>query len=1821
MLSARSETTLRDMASNLSIHLRRNSSQCNNRYSLKNLAYTLTQRRSRFPWRVALSARSVDHLADLLAQDGDGDGPIHPVQALDHTPRLAFVFNGQGAQWFGMGRALMDAYPTYLRTLEACDAAIQRMGATWSLVEELRREKDHSRVDEVRFSMPLSCAVQLGLVRLLAEWGVEPTAVVGHSTGEVAAAFAAGALSLDEAMAVTFCRGQVNGAHVEDEDEAKAIPGLAGSGGMLAVGLGPSEVEPYLKDLADSDKPGKVVIACFNSPSSVTLSGDIAAIDELQQKFQDKDIFARKLKVQAAFHSHRMLPLSEDYGAALSRHMSCAERVFTNSTTFFSTVTGAAIEDARDLGPSYWVTNMVQPVKFTQAVGNMVSGVETTSADGSPVTSNIDFIVELGAHGALAGPIRQILGQPSTKPLGIAYGSCLDRGKDAVETAQTLAGKLIQLGYSVNSARVNRVDTGVRGGKAAAATGVMTSELVAIPDLPSYPWNKTKCFWAEPRPSYAHRFRKHAPNKLVGCKMALVNDQAPVWRHVLRCSDLPWLRDHVIQSQVVFPGAGYIAMAIEVMRQQTVDEAGAGDPTDGQSKVIRGYRLRDVELSRALIVPQEPTGGAGEEGVEIQISLDLPDTRSVVQDWRRFRISAVTDVKKGSWELIASGLVAVEWGPDADPGELGSKSSSAALRSTPGLFGPGAVRPSTYRRKIKPQYLFKTLRENEIRHGPSFQNLDGDILLGEGRCFATVNVADWDPKVEGDSDACNGSKETAAPIHPTTLDSVIVAAYASRHSSSGSLKEATTAIPKSIKAMYISSQVARDPGGSLHVHFSTRWYNKAGFGACAAVYNAKDSRDDTASPVLEIEDLRCQNVGMGGGPVSQREESESEGALPSGQQLAHCLVTDWKRSFALNDPSSLAQALSSQAAAQPQVEIQVEEERVLVRDLQRAAYYCVSDALSQLTAEDMAGLTWYHKRFHDCMLKLEREAAADELAPRSSRWATSAEGAKRMLIDKVEAASTTGALAMRIGKNLLAILRGQTAPLELMLQDSLLNTFYLNCLHFPRANAHAASLVRCMAEEKPSLRILEIGGGTAACTLPVLKALSRDSAPLLEHYTFTDVSMGFFESARQKLAPWDDVLSYAALDIEQDPAEQGFEPGSYDVIVAAAVLHATKNMQKTMRHVRGLLKPGGKLILVETVVNRAYLHMIFGTLPGWWLSEEPERKYDPNMCIKAWDATLRSAGFSGVEAELWDCEDRDHRMIASMVSSAVVSHPTPPVALSKAATLLYDSRDAPPVQWTCELKNKLATELGVSLTVEALSPAFVPDGRLCLFVSGVDGQAQQWPADEAKFTLVQKIVTRCKALLWITAGSAMDCEIPENALHIGLLRTARLEDAGRRYVSLDLDPSQCLGAQGDAVVKVFRATMAADLPATTDWEYAVRHSELFVPRVCPDACEDGDLKDSLTEKSPEMQRFVQPDGSSLRLVVDTPGLVDSLVFRQNPDIDPGRPLAPGSIEVAPCAFGLNFHDVMTVMGMLQQDVQELGFECAGIVTRVGEGLGASALQVGDRVCGLTVHGHIANRVRVPRLWMAKIPASMPFETAASFPLVFVTAYYSLFDAGRCGPEDTVLIHAAAGGVGQACIVLARWRGVPVQNILVTAGTREKRAFLVAEYGLLPSHVFSSRDDTFVRGVLDVTAGRGVDIVINSLSGKLLHESFHLVAPLGRFVEIGKRDIDANKAMDMEPFQKAVSFVHVDVIQLCDSKPALIQRILTEVVSLVASEAVRNVAPVTITRLGDIVRTFRTMQTGKHMGKLVLTVGPDDTARVSSSLALPLCLLEPSPSDP
>lgn len=1549
--------------------------------------------------------------------------------------------------------------------------------------------------------MPLSCAVQLALVELLRDMGVEPSVVTGHSSGEVAAAFAAGALSLREAMACTYFRGFINDKHIA---KANAV-----TGGMMAVGLGPTAVQPFL----DAVRSGKVVVACVNSPSSVTLAGDIAGINELEARFQEEDLFARALRVQAAFHSHHMLPLEREYLAALNQHMDIgSKKAFPEHVLFMTPVTGNQIQDANLLGPQHWVENMIKPVLFAQSFRNMVVG--------QAGQQQVDVIVEIGPHGALSGPIRQNLKEvPSIQTLTVPYGSCLQRNQNAVQTIQTLMGFLLQKGYPVITCNVNSP----RG----------TSGLRAITGLPSYPWNHTQRFWHQSRMSVEYNRREHPPHQLLGTRSPGTSNKAPIWRHFIRPSELPWVRDHMIQGDIVYPGAAYITMAIEAIRQVHISKT-----------AISGFRLTEVEILKAVVIPDT------KEGIEIQLFLEPTNEKTIDHGKRQFRIYSA--LGESRWEEAARGFIvamANEEGHD--------------LAISPSARKIGI--PDNFPRKIPSGEFYESLHKSGVEHGPVFQDLQ-NIRGGEECSRATFQIHDIGALLPY-------KFQQPYLIDPISLDQVFQAAYATLSPEAG--KVVGTAVPRFIRSMYISAGISLGPGAQLQVLSNLMHHNRQGFQTSSTVLFDQQTVDEKVLPVIEIDRLKFQSIGR---------SAEADDGRQTESLHELCAFVDYEPSFSLNDPTTLVERL--------QRPVDSEEKRIGL-DLVRATYHLVYDAVKLLTEEEKENLDWHHQQLYKWMqLQLEK-AAADELSPTSSKWAKISPGAKGILLDRVAVSGSDGALLVRVGRSLVKILRREVGPLDIMLEGGLLYTFYKEMLHYKASTTQLGEIAAAYSRENPRARILEIGGGTGTCTESVLKALGGNDtqAAGFEHYNFTDISSDFFQAASERFAAWGRRMSFTRLDIEEDPVNQAFADKSFDLVIAAQVLHTTKDMNVTMRNVRKLLKDGGRLLLAETTKDWSAQHLIFGTLPSWWSSAESERAASPNMQLGMWQQVLKSTGFSGVDASVWDCQDPQHQASSVILSTAVQQYSS---IFDNKITVVYDPAATPPAEWLDGLAKTIAGIEGMTVTIGKAGEVDIK-GRVCIFVSRLDGIA--YTIDETNFEIIKSLVTNCKDFVWVTSGATIDCTIPENALSLGLLRTCRAEYASRRFVSLDLDPARLKWDHNSHAVlaRALRAVFHSSENTLGDFEFTERNGKLLVPRIHRDDVENVNFANLANE--PELQPFIQPEGRQLKLEVAIPGQLDSIMFRDN---EKPEELLDDWVEIAPHAYGLNFRDIMSSMGQLDE-VQQLGSECAGVVVRIGSSI--TDLKLGERVASLSLHGHIASRVQVPRTNVVSIANNMPFSEAASIPVVFATAYYSLFKSARLKPGETVLIHAASGGVGQACIILSQWKQL---NIIATVGTPEKRAFLTERYRIPDNHIFSSRDASFASAVLAVTGRRGVDAVINSLAGSLLHESLGVLAPHGRFVEIGKRDIHSNMALEMEVFRKAASFSAVDLVQLADNQGRVVQRMLVKIMDLITSKTIRNIAPVVTYSMARFGQALRLMQKGEHIGKLVIVPQADDLVKVSGT---------------
>lgn len=480
-----------------------------------NFAYTLGSKLSHLSYRVAVSATTLDELGIRLAQL-----KVNPARVLG-APTVAFVFTGQGAQWAQMGIPLMADYPVFKSAVERADECLRNLGAEFSLLEELQKDASESQINSPHLSQPACTALQVALTDLLRSWGILPSSVVGHSSGEIGAAYAAGIYDLEGAMALSYRRGQMT------QLLKKTFPDLKGT--MIAIGAGPEAVKPMLKTLKSY-----ATIACVNSPSSVTVSGDVSAIDELEPILQEKSLFNRRLKIDVAYHSDHMKNVAEAYLAAIES----IQPASTSTATFFSSVTGEVARPS-DLGPAYWIQNLTSSVLFSDALAKMCDDEE----------SRPNLLIEVGPHSALKGPILDIqksLGPAASK---IGYAPTVVRNADPAETVMDAAGAAYVRGASLNITDVNFPKSGAKNRS-------------FLRDLPRYPWQHSTRYWHESRIADKHAKRDGVRNDVLGAQAMYSNDLEPTWRNIVRLDDIPWLRDHKMQGMVVYPMAGYVSYSL-----------------------------------------------------------------------------------------------------------------------------------------------------------------------------------------------------------------------------------------------------------------------------------------------------------------------------------------------------------------------------------------------------------------------------------------------------------------------------------------------------------------------------------------------------------------------------------------------------------------------------------------------------------------------------------------------------------------------------------------------------------------------------------------------------------------------------------------------------------------------------------------------------------------------------------------------------------------------------------------------------------------------------------------------------------------------------------------------------------------------------------------------------------------------------------------------------------------------------------------------------------------------------------------------------------
>ncbi|KAI9657994.1 MAG: Type I Iterative PKS [Bathelium mastoideum] len=1567
---------------------------------LVDLSYTLNVRREQLSCRAFSVVRDQMQLEPLQVSGLEKGG----------DPRkLVYVFTGQGAQWARMGAALLESNATFRRSIVKMEQALLKFQDTphWSLGDELMKTQTESRLSMAEFSQPCCTALQIALVDVFREWGLKPTAVVGHSSGEIAAAYSCEALTADEAIKIAYYRGQV-------------MKEVAREGGMAAIGLGRAAVTPFLR-------PG-VVIGCENSPSSVTLSGDLEVVEEVMKSIKQEfpETLVRALKVDRAYHSHHMKSIKSKYAAMLGPLPKREPQA-----AFFSSVTGTQLN--KHFNETYWTENLISPVLFSPAVAGLLI-----------YSKSPQMFLEVGPHAALAGPLRQIFKAESASQS--EYVSALVRGQDSVNALLNCAGTMFQHGIDLDLKKLS-------------PTG---STLV---DLPLYPWQRTGKHWNESRLSKDWRLRPSAKHDILGERVNAASGTNPTWRNLLRLEDVPWIRDHDISQDIVFPGAGYVAMAGEAVRQLT----GSYD-----------FTVRDVNISNALVM---------HETVSTEVITHLHATRlttSLDSVWYSFDISSLSG---DTWIKHAVGQVR---------GGFKYEQTCPEIRAM--------------NRRMDSKKWYSVMKRVGLNYGPRFRGLR-EITADVSSRKAVAYI---DNIVE--------PKESSYAIHPCTIDfafqlfSVAVAKGLPR-------LFAQLSVPTYIEELYIKptcDEILVEANTELTPR-GTFFGDAIGTSNGETVFRLKNLK---LSPLTDAADVR-------------------------GDDPHAAVELIWKPDIRFVNNASLIKVIRN-----------IEDLSFMV---ERMALACMVETSLLLTGKQAPYPFLY--KFRSWLDRI-RGQATDGSYPNVADCEEISQMSRQdrlALIEKIhtEAMDTrawpVSTAVYRIFHAIEDIFVGDADALEILMKDDVLTKVY----DFGQISDYRDLFVLA-SHFKPNLKVLEVGAGTGGLTSVVLPHL-QSQYPYEDRryfsYTYTDISPGFFGPAKERFKDYDSI-EYKVLDVTKDPVEQGFEPESFDMIVASNVIHATPNLTETLINIRKLLSPKGRLFMQELSPPTKWINFIMGVLPGWWLGEHDGRTEEPYIPPSKWEKHLCEAGFDGI-----DSFQHDNQYNANMVAVATQPSTRPRV------TLLCRNLSAPHVAEASRVLRGRGYELDFCKWGE------VPPPQQDI-VALVDVEnAFLHEMDEKGFDEFKQILQnlRGSGILWVTGLAQVKCLDPRYGMILGMARTIRTE-LSLDVATMELEKFDSQGWEAVAAVlpEFQRRSDYGEIRPSLEWTYV-----------------DGFIQVgryhwiSVTKQL----SVASSRGSARKLEVGKRGFLNSLYWKRYTPPEPDG----NFVQIRNYAAGLNFKDILVTAGIIEGKTLEgdgLGAESSGVIEKVGPDV--KSLAPGDR-CMVFASGNFSTTMTTCESNCVKIPDGLSFVEAACMATVYCTVIYSLIDKARVEEGQTVLIHSACGGVGIAAIQICRILGA---EIFCTVGSEVKTTHLVDVYGIPRNRIFNSRDLTFQRDLLLATHGRGVDVVLNSLSGELLHASWECVAPFGCMIEIGKRDLIGKGKLALDLFQHNRTYFGVDFAQICVERPYLASRLLKKTMELYERSEIKPISPITQFEAHKVEDAMRFMQKGNHIGKVVVTL-PED----------------------
>jgi phthiocerol/phenolphthiocerol synthesis type-I polyketide synthase C len=1648
------------------------------------VAHTAFFQRERHPQGLVIFSDTTEQAITQLKQFANQQTPPDKTQPTTHRAFTgvtlanaqgpAFVYSGNGCQWQGMGKQLLEQSPVFLRTVTEIDALF-KVYADFSLLDELAGRNGVGRYQRTEIAQPALFALQVGITEMLRDYGFQPVAVVGHSVGEVAAAWACGALSLASAVKVIYYRSHHQG-------ETK------GSGGMTAVGM---NADDMTKLLAQSGLD-KVYLAGSNSHRGVTIAGDVTQLALIENQLAATNTFFKRLDLDYAFHS----PAMDCIEAGVREDLAGLE-VKKPAIPFFSTVTGKLLQKEK-LGAEYWWHNIREPVQFANAVNALLA-------------TGINTLVEVGAHTVLQSYLNDCLKQGSYSGVVIPT---VTRNNDTAAQLLNTTGQLMLAGVPFGQKRWFPV----------------TGQLVG---LPNYPWQREK-LWHPVTSESQGLLGRYKQHPLLGYPL---KQHALIWENQLDTQIEPFLADHNVGGAVVFPGAGFVELALAAAHQNQasdfieIEDLEIRSPlilSHDHSKVIRftleaadgRFHIQSRELGKDAEWQQHSLGRVLEDATGSQLTVIAPALPTREPDFDQTSHNQLT------------GYVGLEYGPAFQTIRRGWVDGDSAL----GVFTiPVPIIMGFDRYYLHPslldcafQLVFQILKEELRQHediafvpvkigklyvrsnhavpvlaqaillhrGPHSLKAEFRLFDGQGQAIAVIKEARFR--------AIRLHKAQTQPLH-----------YLDYH---------LTAAPLSAADNLLSSPLWLD-------------------GVKSADAVADDAIGRYSNEVEPLLDSLCQHF------VAETLEgfADAQGVITETSLVAHTqsqpetakLMRSLLETATENNALVFVDKLGWQIN-RDSVQFEIPAKEIWNTLIQQYPDYFYLTHLAGRVGLQLGRL-------------LVGETDAGSLGISQALYATInshifERTCKKTLADTVLGLYTAWIKETSVGQRLRILEINAHAP---EFAPLLCPQFDFNQADycFASQSEHALDMAAGLHEHYPFLRTVRLGADPEA---------NRQALGPAANFAIVHINSGSVQDSQQLLAQlsqwlvpgcpvwivglhnarWiDNVLGIdpAWWLAESGPALLSPQPSAADVAAQLATLgytdmDTTDFMPDSFSGIY-LLTTRTPLATAVPVTSRPQHCLILAGSP------EPESAFATQLA-----AHLQNAG------QLVSVMPPEQGMLTDVLANAQAQQNP----YDHIIHLVGFGQAAASQAGRCWLAAELATACESSLTA---AKVWLLTGQVAsLFACDQTGAFED---------------------------SIRSGEIAHDAALWGFGRSLMNETAHCRVQLLDINGDCHSSPVLDAVVNEL-------LCGDSEQEVLLnRFGKRFVSRLRRSEALPAlvSAEEDLKTDAPEVAGL----SPTLSLSFKLPGQLRNLQWQATVAVTP----ADDEIEIEVKATGLNFRDVMYTLGLLSDEAVEngfvgptLGLEFAGIVTRTGTKV--SAFKAGDKVLGLGP-ASFSNRVLTQANAITLMPEHMGYAAAATIPSTFFTVYYALHHQARLQAGEKVLIHGAAGGVGLAAIQVAQWLGA---EIYATVGSEAKRDYM---HLLGIKHVYDSRSLGFAEDILADTGQRGVDVVLNSLAGEAINRNFQVLKPFGRFLELGKRDFYENTHIGLRPFRNNISYFGIDADQLMQERPDLTRRLFAEMMVLFHG-GILHPLPYTKFDANQVVDAFRYMQQAKQIGKIVVTYG-------------------------